>query len=253
MTAEDVAFLSGETGLDARHITFFAEAARLSQKTELEPEVFYGFARENLPTDLPSLLAQHPQVLRLALERALDANIIPLRLRASLDSILERLRRLVVESALNETGKPGTFSLGEILGTVIKDRNLLRDFLTTYFDRKGAMADFWAALMEDARFAPLVPVLQRTLQLKALTLGHLPLIKFLQAEFDSGLLTSLSDLATRRERDWLGIINSPDNQSGPRLISPASRRKKLRTMPEFSPTPSLLPFPHRSSPAGFRT
>jgi len=220
LTPEDVVFLSGETGLDARHITFFGEAARLSAKTELPPEVFYGFARENLSTDLSSLLAQHPQVLRLALERALDSNIIPLRLRASLDSILERLRWLVVENALQGTGKPGTFSLGEIIGTVISDKDLLRDFLTAYFARKGAMADFWSALRKDARFAPLVPVLQRTLQLKALTLGHLPLIKFLQAEFHSGSLTSVSDLTTRSERDWLAIINNPDPGNGQPIGTP---------------------------------
>ena len=214
LTAEDIAFLTGETGMDQQHIKFFVLSAQLSQKTELPSEVFYGFARENLPTELTPLLAQSPQLQRRALELALHDNIIPARLREGLDRILERLQRLIVESAFREPEKPGKPSLSVLLGTVMSDTELQKDFLTRYVQHRGSRAEFWKALREDTQFTPLVPRLQFTLQLAALTRNHLPLIKALQAQLDQGTLGSLSELAKLTEANWLDMINSPDSTNG---------------------------------------
>src|SRR4051812_282770 len=52
---QDVTFLSNETGIDPERIVFLILAHRLaretesSPETELSPEVFYGFLRQNLP------------------------------------------------------------------------------------------------------------------------------------------------------------------------------------------------------------
>ena len=104
LTNDDIAFLAGETGLASDQIAIFAAAARLAAQTELPPEVFYGFARENLPTDLHALLAQGRQAQERALQSALKDNIIQLRfntgtsmtLNSVLDSILEKLQHLLV-------------------------------------------------------------------------------------------------------------------------------------------------------------
>ena len=104
LTNDDIAFLAGETGLASDQIAIFAAAARLAAQTELPPEVFYGFARENLPTDLHALLAQGRQAQERALQSALKDNIIQLRfntgtsmtLNSALDSILEKLQQLLV-------------------------------------------------------------------------------------------------------------------------------------------------------------
>jgi len=104
LTNDDIAFLAGETGLASDQIAIFAAAARLAAQTELPPEVFYGFARENLPTDLHALLAQGRQAQERALQSALKDNIIQLRfntgtsmtLNSALDSILEKLQHLLV-------------------------------------------------------------------------------------------------------------------------------------------------------------
>lgn len=101
LTNDDIAFLAGETGLASDQIAIFAAAARLAAQTELPPEVFYGFARENLPTDLHALLAQGRQAQERALQSALKDNIIQLRfntgtsmtLNSALDSILEKLQQ----------------------------------------------------------------------------------------------------------------------------------------------------------------
>ena len=60
----DISFLTGETGEDAQRITFLVLAHRLMNKTSLAADIFYGLFREGLPTDLPTLLAQSPDLQR---------------------------------------------------------------------------------------------------------------------------------------------------------------------------------------------
>ena len=94
LNAEDITFLTGETGIDVRCIEFLVAAAHLAEQTGLPPEVFYGLARHDLPTTLPELFVRQFWMLHQALETALDENIIPSRLREELDQILAQLREL---------------------------------------------------------------------------------------------------------------------------------------------------------------
>lgn len=99
LTDEDIAFLvgetGGETGIDHRQrIEFLRQAARLSRETRLPAEAFYGWARQGLSLVLEELLTQPRQRLRSALEAAIEENIIPARLRESLDEIMDRIGQL---------------------------------------------------------------------------------------------------------------------------------------------------------------
>jgi hypothetical protein len=180
LTEEDVAFLSGETGIDPEHIAFLVLGARLGRKTDLRADAFYGLFRQNLPTDLPSLLAQSPDVQRRALETALDENVIPVRLRKDLDSILERLRQLIVEHAFQPPDEPGRTSLGDLLNTVLPRREKQKTFLSRYVRHEGPIEDFWKDLRENSELAEDVDKLQFVLQLGILTQNHLPLVRELQ-------------------------------------------------------------------------
>ncbi len=97
---QDVTFLSGETGQARERITFLITAHQLAEKTGLPAELFYGFFRQNLPTDLPALLAQGAEGQRRALEAAMRENIISPDLQGELESILQRLNALQVEQPL---------------------------------------------------------------------------------------------------------------------------------------------------------
>ena len=79
---QDVTFLASETGEDGEHIAFLILAHRHQKKTQLPPEIFYGLFRQGMPTALPALVAQSPDILRRALIGAVDANIIPQRFRS---------------------------------------------------------------------------------------------------------------------------------------------------------------------------
>lgn len=94
---EEIAFLAGETGLDLQHISFYVAAAKLGKTTGVAAEIFYGFARQNLPTTLDLLLAENADTKRRALEAAIRANIIPASAASIIDSVLgDSARRIGV-------------------------------------------------------------------------------------------------------------------------------------------------------------
>ncbi len=203
---QDITFLAGETGIDSQHIVFLVLAHRLAKETRLPPEAFYAFFRQNLPTRLPALLAQHPQVLRRALETSIRDNIIPARLRNDVDKILARLRELIVEHAFKEPQANGRYALSALLSTAISSPELQKKFLTQYVRHEGAIEDFWKAVRTNPDFkaSGVVEKLQYSLQLGALTANHLPLVKELQQD---GTIKSLRDLAKLDADAWLERIN----------------------------------------------
>lgn len=202
---QDVTFLTGETGINPLHIAFVVIAHRLARQTDLPPEVFYGFFRQNLPTRLPALLSQHPQVLRRALETAIRDNIIPARLSNELDNIPARLQELIVEHAFEEPEIVDKYSLSALLGTARVSQELQRKFLTQYVQHEGAIEDFWKTLRETPEFSAsgVVEKLQYALQLGALTGNHLPLVEELQQD---ETIKSLRDLAELDGDAWLERI-----------------------------------------------
>jgi hypothetical protein len=90
----DVTALAGQTGIARQHVEFLRRAAQLARQTALQPEVFYGFARQGWPLVLEALLARTLDDMRAALLAAIAENIIPSRLRDLLDGIMRRLDEL---------------------------------------------------------------------------------------------------------------------------------------------------------------
>jgi 5-hydroxyisourate hydrolase-like protein (transthyretin family) len=94
---QDVSFISGNTGADPRQVALLIAANRLSVRTAIPVELYYGLFRNDLSVDLPSLMIQDPDVLRRALERAVADNIIPDRFGDEIDELPARFKELVVE------------------------------------------------------------------------------------------------------------------------------------------------------------
>ena len=171
------------------------------------PEAFYGLFRLNLPTFLPALLAQHPQVLRRTLESAIRAHLVPASLQGDVDAILDRFQQLIVEHAFETPDQTGKTSVSALLSTIIPSQDLQRKILTAYVRHEGALQEFWQALRADSQVADVVDDLQFTLQSAALTQNHLPLVRELQTMRRQGILTSLRDLARLDAAAWADLIN----------------------------------------------
>lgn len=112
LTTEDIEFLHRDTGRDAAKIRFLAQDAQLSQEHDVSEAAFYGFARMGLGVvededarkhiDLGTLLERDSKALREGLLAALKGNIIPARLRDSLDDIIAGLDALRAEQQKRE-------------------------------------------------------------------------------------------------------------------------------------------------------
>ncbi|MFC6939742.1 neuraminidase-like domain-containing protein [Salinirubellus sp. GCM10025818] len=100
LTDKDVDFLAQETGADRQHITVLAAASRHAQDTNLPTESFYGWGRLDFSLELETLLEKGSEALRSALVNAIEENIVPTRLRESLDSIMDGVEQLRIEEGL---------------------------------------------------------------------------------------------------------------------------------------------------------
>ncbi|MBD2565344.1 MULTISPECIES: Tc toxin subunit A-related protein [Nostoc] len=214
LTEEDIDFLTCKYELNPEQVTFYVLDALLATETGIPEAAFYGFFRQGLPTTLPDLLSQDREVLRRSLEDALDENIIPARLRESLDKILARLQEFSVEYALSESEIPGKFSLGALLEVAGLNPEKRVAFLTRYVAYTGSIEEFWSRLREDSEFNQngAVEQLQFTLQLGILTNNHLPLVGALKAKPD---VNNLRDLARFDVADWLELINNQQIGTSP--------------------------------------
>jgi hypothetical protein len=125
LTDEDIAFLAGETSLDLQHISFFVAAAKLGKTTGLAAEIFYGFARQQLPTTLDLLLAENSETLRRSLEAAIRENIIPASVASLIDSALVDLAgRIGVVPPLKLDQLAGILKLDAGVVQKFKEKNL---------------------------------------------------------------------------------------------------------------------------------
>lgn len=209
LNEEEVAYLAAKTRLDPVRVAYLAKSARLEAKSGIPAEAFYGLFRQELPTSLPALIAQDPAVRQRALETAIRENVVGAGLRDGLDQIQEQLQDQIVEHALDTSEElEDRTSLGALLDTAGGiDNDKQRSFLQTYLQHEGPIEEFWQELGEDQDFgADTVEALQSTLQLGALTLNHLPLVKVLQQQKQADEFQSMRDLAKLERADWEGLI-----------------------------------------------
>lgn len=94
LTEQDIEFLAQETGHSRQRLEFLRLAAQLTEETGVPAEAFYGWFRLGFPQELAQLLAIELERLQEGLEQAIEENIIPERLRESLDEILAGVAEL---------------------------------------------------------------------------------------------------------------------------------------------------------------
>jgi Putative peptidoglycan binding domain len=216
---QDVTFLAGETGIDPFRIALLVASHKLSERTEIQAEVFYGLFREGLPTRLSALVAQRADVLTRALVRAAEQSIVPAAIGAEAGAYVERLKLLIARLALEGRAGEGEASPSEVLALALPDGELQQDFLDAYIRNSGGIEVFWARLRDRPGYAERVDDLQFVLHLAELTGNHLQLVRELARMRQGGEFTALADLARFDEDDWAEILNRDDG--GERIGVPA--------------------------------
>ena len=213
LTAADIAFLAGETSIEAEHLAFLRIAARVHAQTQLPNAALYGLFRRQLPTNLALLLVRPVEEWRDALQQAIAANIIPPLPPAELDAILSQLQQLLPRHLAQTGPDPSANSFGALLATVLPDTAVREEFIRHYarYDGKNEEA-FWQHLASQPAFRNgAAAAIRFTLQVEPLSFGHLPLVRLLQQEQAQGGLRSVRDLARLDEAAWRQRLATPIN------------------------------------------
>ena len=183
LTADDISFLAGETGIDADLLTQLAESARRNaQASRIPQSAFYGLFRQGFPTVLEDLLQNEVSLLRAALESSSNEAIIPQLSSAQLDQIANDLRELKASLLLQTGGS--TPSLGDLLansGLPLEKRGIVAGLLVLH---GGTTRSFWDAIAATNFLPEEKNNVRFTLQTGDLTTNHLPLVTALRNGYD---------------------------------------------------------------------
>ncbi len=205
LTASDITYLVGGTGLNALQVDHFSTAASLAKATGIDSQTFYGLARSALPTDLTNLLATDPAAQKQAIQAAAAQNLIPPSLAGQADALVSKLQ----SAAITQTLAPNAFRIGGTLSVVLPNAATQNIFLTTFQQNKGSSQAFWQALANQPGFdANTLASSQFCVQLATLTQYHAPLVAALFAQHQQSQVKSLSDLAKLDQTAWANLLNS---------------------------------------------
>ncbi|MCP4407030.1 MAG: hypothetical protein GY807_04590 [Gammaproteobacteria bacterium] len=208
LTAEDLAFLSGETGISAEHLRHLRLDAQWSEQRDVEQAVFYGLFRQGLPTNYHRLLAEKPSRLREALKASIEQNIIPGNLADNLDDILKRLQTLAVEAAFEPDDRAATPPLGLLLNTAPDlDEERQHEFVSfTLRYEDDDEGDFWNKLREETNLDDeAVGSVLFTLESVPLLHSHRPTLQAVQTIKVNRGWSKVHNLATLNRAEVLEI------------------------------------------------
>lgn len=239
---QDISFLANECGSDRLTVGTWVACWHLSDKcqkanTPLAPEVLFAFLRQGQPSILsstllddianPDLMAQlqdkvlsfisllPAQTQQDLLNKAVDDLLVPLSVRASIDTILQTLNKIKAVYAGDVTIGGGKGTVSDLL-KLTPAASANRDaFITTFNDFVGSMKDFWAKAESDKIYAPdVLAQVKLSFEVGSLTRNHVPLVGALVAQFNSGAIKFKRDLARKTADDWIALFKSqgPDGQ-----------------------------------------
>jgi hypothetical protein len=205
LTDEDLDFLAREAEIATEHLRHLRQDAQWAEAHDLAEAVFYGLLRQGLPTELRSLLAEPPSLLREALKAALAENQIPQALGDDLDGILERLLDVAVQLAFVRDPDDTTPALGDMLATAPVDTATQQAFVRFLVNYEGDR--LWPEVQEALGEEP-TRQLQFTLQSSQLTGGSLPLIRQIRQTVP---VPKIQQVAGWSLTDWQTLIEQAND------------------------------------------
>jgi len=196
---QDISFLSKQIGNTEDRVAHAVVAHRHAEESGLEPEIFYAFSRQGLPTEIAALLSQDSNILRRALTQAVSDNIIPpgFETEAKLTATLESFKALRAKVALKTP-------LGNLVKSVVPQEPLQQRFMSIYADHSGPIEDFWKKVEQDAQLGDSAAELKFAVVLGNIGQNHPPLV---QAVRNTTGLKELKDLAALNTDHWQALLN----------------------------------------------
>jgi len=206
---DDFDFISKETGLDRSNIQLWSLAYNLNiGVNSIASELFYGWFRMGLPTEVKDLWARTTDELQQKLKEAVDKNIIP-AIIAGMEKIVAAINNSCQDFQLQPAKSGEKPSLGDVLNTAGKDW-LSDEKKKRYIDIvKGLDPDaqeYFNKKVDAIGFTSIEKItLQKTLRIDKLTLSHPPLMEALHNYVKSDTDASLKPLAIIHNDQWIDL------------------------------------------------
>lgn len=203
---DDISFLNSETAIDELHVAFISTAHKYAADNRISPEIFYALFRQELPTELSSLLVLSSRMLRTALEASGQQRIIRSFSNDQLDAVIHQLK-VLAETFLvaNETDRVSQ-SFRRLFGTAGISTEQQASFLTSYIQHKGTIEEFWKSLEKNPQFNGSIKPLQGILQLGLITQNN----TFLVSALNELNISSPRDLSRLDETTLEQLITRSD-------------------------------------------
>lgn len=240
---QDVSFLSQEADIPRFRIAVWIASFRVSDSAHrleapLAPEAIFAFLRQDQPLAMSEELLSEmqdaeraallndkilngiaqlgPDLQKSFLEQALEANLVPLRVRATIPEILATLKRLALHALEGSTFGGGKGTIGQLLRLTTASPDQQTAIVAALSGHAGSMGAFWAALRKNPALRPeVVRNVRLTFEIGTLTRNHVPLVAALVNRFTSDKLKAKRELATFSRDDWKRILAEPGADGQP--------------------------------------
>lgn len=178
---QDISYLAGKTGWDARLVAMVCLADKYSSESNIPAEFYYALTRAGLPTNADNLYKTNVKTLIQAWEKAVEENIIEPTFKEQIDKITAKFTKYARNYLLEKAESIGVSTFKDLLDISLPDIAKQSEFVELYFNHTGEMKNFWAKAAE--KFGrDTAAHLQLDAKLAALTVDNAPLIKKIRSE-----------------------------------------------------------------------
>src|SRR5664280_125251 len=228
----ELRFLASTTGVQFNQIAFRFIAAALGARNGVMDATLFGLFSQAIPPALNAalvslhdagiddaftgqvfsgVLAHSRDVLSQALTSAVKANVLPTSYASSLESELNLLDSLRVQSVGNAPYLRGKTSLNDLLIAGGVGDALKANFVQAYADHDRHLDSTWTALRARKELVSEdLDTLDATLSAGEVLGGKLPLVKDTLSRLSQKTLASVQNLALLDESDWIARITAVD-------------------------------------------
>jgi len=233
---QQLSFVAGSASLARPTVAFASIAARLAAKTQLQPDLFYGLLRHNVPPDgatlalavannatdldvnadriLRSIYLASETARSAAIDVALSKNTVSGAYQANAKQELAQLSKLATDFILTIAFGTGKAGIGDVLTAAAVPADVQRSFAPLLVTAKSR-SRLWKTLATNKTYpAAQIATLKFATSIGTLTRGHLPLIAQLVSMRSGGKIKSARDLAKLTAANWKGLLQQKQANGG---------------------------------------
>jgi hypothetical protein len=140
---DDITYLAGKTGTDARLVAMTSLAHDFGEKNDLPPETYYALFRSGLPTTEAGLSKISAATFSGVMQKAIDKNIISAVHAPKIAEYATSFENTGISFALNNKGAAGASSMGEFLNLSLQTDADKNTFAKLYRDHQETPEQLW--------------------------------------------------------------------------------------------------------------